>query len=110
MALKVVKRNKVVVPVKGTLKDEEGKSVPFDFTLDCIRLPQDEITAALKDKDETVVAFVKRITTGWGQVLDADGGAIPFTDAALADVLSEPGMASVCSQAYLANVGAVAKN
>lgn len=110
MAFKLVKRDKLPVPVKGSIKGEDGKPVPFDFTLHCIRLSQDEINAALKDKDESVTAFVQRIATGWQGVLDEHGEPLPFTEDSLAEVLANPGMAAVCSQAYLNNVGAVAKN
>lgn len=110
MAFKLVKRNKLPVRVKGSIKDDDGRSVPFEFTLNCIRLSQEEINAALKDKEETVVAFVQRIATGWEQVLDEQGEALAFTEANLAEVLKQPGLASVCSQAYLGSVGAVAKN
>ena len=110
MAFKVVKRNKLPVPVKGKLQDDDGKPVHFDITLVCARLTQDEINAALTDKNEPVTAFVKRIALGWEGVIDEQGEQLPFSEAALADVLAQPGMASVCSQAYLNNVGAVAKN
>lgn len=110
MAFKLVKRDKLPVPVKGTIRGEDGKPVPFDFNLHCIRLTQEQITAALKDKDEPVTAFVQRIATGWDGVLDEHGEQLPFTGENLAEVLANPGMASVCSQAYLNNVGAVAKN
>lgn len=110
MALKLVKRNKLPVPVKGVIPGEDGKPVRFDFTLHCIRLNQDEISAALKDKDESVIAFVQRIATGWDGVEDEQGGRLEFNEDSLAAVLATPGMASVCSQAYLSNIGAVAKN
>ena len=41
MAFKLVKRNKLAVKVKGTLPDDNGKPINFDFKLHCNRLSQE---------------------------------------------------------------------
>jgi len=110
MAFKLVKREKLPVQVKGHIKGEDGKPVPFDFTLHCIRLSQAQVQAVLEDKDESVTAFIQRVAIGWEGVLDDQGNPLDFTGESLADVLEQPGLASVCSKAYLSNIGAVAKN
>jgi len=110
MALKLVKRNKLLVPVVGKMKDEEGKDVPFKFTLHCIRLTQEEIDDAIADKKESVAAFMRRVTTGWDAVLDEAGAALDFSAENFDAVLSEAGMPAVCFQFYMKEVGAVAKN
>lgn len=110
MAFKLVKREKLPVQVKGHIRGEDGKPVPFDFTLHCIRLSQAQVQAVLEDKDESVTAFIQRVAIGWEGVLDDQGNALDFTSESLADVLEQPGLASVCSKAYLSNIGAVAKN
>lgn len=110
MALKLVKRNKLRVPVKGTIAGEDGKPVNFSFVLLCTRLTQTEIEDAMKDKDETVKDFVQRVTTGWEDVLDDSGAVMPFGGDNLAAVLDEAGMPVVCYQAYLKEAGATAKN
>jgi len=43
MAFKLVARNAVLVPVRGTITDETGKAERFDFTLTCRRLPATEL-------------------------------------------------------------------
>lgn len=110
MALKLVKRNKLLVTVTGSQNDEQGKPVPFDFKLHCVRLTQEEIDEALADKKESVTAFVKRVATGWEGVVDEGKEPLPFTEENFASVLSEAGMPAVCFQCYLKEVGAVVKN
>jgi hypothetical protein len=110
MALKLVKRNKLLVHVTGSQTGEDGKAVPFDFKLQCVRLSQEELDAALADKKESVAAFMKRVTNGWELVLDDAGQPFPFSEENFAAVLSEAGMPAVCFQSYLKDVGAVAKN
>ncbi|MFC5548200.1 hypothetical protein [Massilia aerilata] len=110
MAFKLVVRKKLRVPVKGTLKDEDGKPVNFDFTLLCDRLSQEEIESAIKNSDEPVREFVQRVTHGWEAVLDENGQPLPFEADNLNAVLAQAGMAVVCYQSYLKEVGAVVKN
>jgi hypothetical protein len=110
MALKLVIRKKLRVPVKGSFKDEDGKPVNFEFVLICDRLSQTEIDDAIKNKDETVKAFVQRVATGWESVLAEDGQPLRFDADNLAAVLDQAGMPVVCYQSYLKEVGAVVKN
>lgn len=110
MAFKLVKRNKLRVPVKGSIAGEDGKPVNFSFFLLCERLTQSEIDEAIQDKKETVTDFVKRVTQGWEDVQDEAGAAMSFEPANLVAVLEQAGMPVVCYQAYLKEVGAVAKN
>lgn len=110
MALKLVIRKKLRVPVKGTLKDEDGKPVNFEFVLICDRLSQTEIDEAIKNKDESVKAFVERVVTGWEAVLNEDGQPLPFDAENLAAVLDQAGMPVVCYQSYLKEAAAVVKN
>jgi hypothetical protein len=111
MALKLVKRNKLRVPVKGTLKGEDGKPVNFDFVLICDRLTQTEINKAIKNEDELVPDFILRVTTDWEDIQDDSGQPKSFSaDSLKAEVLEIAGMPVVCYQSYLKEVGAVVKN
>lgn len=110
MAFKLVKRNKLRVPVKGVIAGEDGKPVNFSFMLLCARLTQTEIEDAMKDKEESVRDFVQRVTTGWEDVLDDSGAVMPFDSDNLSAVLDQAGMPVVCYQSYLKEVGATAKN
>jgi hypothetical protein len=110
MAFKLVVRKKLRVPVKGTLKDELGKPVPFDFVLTCDRLTQSEIDDAIKNKDESVKDFIQRVTNDWDGVQDESGQPMPFNADSLAAVLETAGLPVVCYQTYIKEVGAVVKN
>ena len=110
MALKLVVRNKLRVPVKGTMPDENGKQVPFSFVLLCKRLSQTQIQEAQENKDDLVVDFVKRVTDGWEDVIDDAGQPMSFDEDNFAAVMDQAGMPGVCFQAYMKEVGAVAKN
>lgn len=110
MAFKLVIRKKLRVPVKGVLKDEAGKDVNFDFVLVCDRLNQPEIDVAVKSKEVSPKDIVVRVTTGWEGVLTESGEIIPFDVENLDAVLDQAGMAAVCCQSYLKEVGAVVKN
>lgn len=110
MSFKLVKRNKLRVPVKGTFAGEDGKPVAFSFVLLCTRLTQTEIQAALADKDENVIDFLQRVVTGWEDVLDETNAPMTFDVDNLALVMDQAGLPIVCYQHYLKEVGAVAKN
>jgi hypothetical protein len=110
MALKLVVRNKLRVPVKGSIAGEDGKPVPFSFVLLCDRLTQTQIEDAMQDKDTPVKDFVRRVTQGWEDVIDAAGQSMPFDDDNFAAVMDQAGLPGVCFQAYMKEVGAVAKN
>lgn len=110
MALKLVVRNKLRVPVKGTLKDEDGKPVNFDFVLICARLSQTEIDEAIKNKEESIRDFVQRVANGWESVLTESNEPLSFDADNLGTVLEQAGMPLVCYQSYLKEVAAVVKN
>ena len=110
MAFKLIKRNKLPVTVKGTLPDDSGKPVNFDFKLHCKRLNQDEIDAALKDRKGDVKKFVRDVAEGWDGVLDDAGVAVDFTTDQLDELIDNIGMPVVIMHAYLEQVAAVAKN
>lgn len=110
MAFKLVKRNKLRVPVKGTIPDEDGNAVKFDFTLLCKRLTQSEIDLVISDKEGLTHDFLHKVVDGWESVLDESGNVLDFNADSLDAVLEQPAMRSICFGAYLKEVGAVAKN
>ena len=109
MAFRLVVSNTVAVPVQGRVPDENGKPVPFNFTLLCRRLPASELRAVIENNDRTVPEFLTSVVEGWDAVLDADGKAVQFTPAGLQQLLEIVGMATVCFQAYLEFCGARGK-
>lgn len=110
MAFILKKLNKLAVKVKGTLPDEDGKQIDFDFTLNCKRLTQEQIDGVLRDKKGNVTGFVINVAEGWSQVLDEAGNAVPFSAEQLTAQLDNPGLSALIMQAYLEQVSAAAKN
>jgi len=110
MAFKLVTRNKLRVPVKGSIADENGKPVPFSFVLLCDRITQSRVTEVLEDKDMKSTDFLQDVTNGWEGVLDANGQPIPFSAESFAEVMEQVGLPTVCFQAYLKEVAAAPKN
>jgi hypothetical protein len=110
MALKLVKRNKLRVAIKGTINDDEGNPVKFDFVLLCKRVDQPYIDAFMEDKKTNIADFIHKVTEGWESVYTEDGTALDFTPDNLTLVLEQPGMHVVCFNTYIKEVGAVAKN
>lgn len=108
--LKLKVMNKLRVPVKGTINDEDGNPVKFDFVLLCKRLNQTEIDKVMADKSSSVKEFLHDVVNGWESVADESGELLPFSTANLDSVLEQPGMHTVCFGAYLKEVGATAKN
>lgn len=100
------------VKVKFTIKDK-GVDRRFDFTLDAMRLEQDEISSRLEEKDKKIKDFMGDLITGWdGQrlVLNQDDTPAAFSPEALDVLLNVPGVAAVIFNAYLKDCGAKEKN
>jgi hypothetical protein len=111
MAIKLIKRNKLRVPVKGTVPGEDGKPVKFDFTLLCKRLNQTEIDKVMEDKDGLTQDFLLEVAEGWEDVLLESGDPLEFSaDNFMNEILEQPAMRTVCFGAYLKEIGAIAKN
>jgi hypothetical protein len=110
---KLTIQNTAQVKVKFTLKDK-GIDRLFTFTLDAVRLEQDEITDRLEDKNKKIKDFMADgIITGWeGQrlVLNEDDTPAAFSPEALDVLLNVPGVAAVIFNAYLKDCGAKEKN
>lgn len=112
--LKLSIEDEVEVPVKFTLK--EGKvNKTFAFTLFAKRLDQDEITARLEACELKFKQFLQSdgVIYGWeGQrlVVKEDGASAEFSEEAFSVMLSAPGVAQVCFQAYQKECAAKEKN
>lgn len=110
MSLKLVARNKATVTVKGSITDDEGRPVKFDFVLICNRLSQKEIESSMDQSGKTVPEFIMEVTTGWSKVLDSNDQPLPFTTENLSELLNVVGLPGVCFSAYFKEVGAKEKN
>lgn len=108
MAFKLIKRNTVIVPVKGVRSDEAGGTERFEFSLVCKRLDQKQINEAFEGR--TVDEFLHHVTEGWRTVLDAEGQPLTFCTETLTELLREPGVSKLAFSAYLREVEAREKN
>ena len=109
---KLIIQNTALVKVKFTLKDK-GADRLFAFTLDAVRLDQDEISSRLEEKDKKIKDFLADLITGWdGQrlVLNQDDTPAAFSPEALEVLLNVRGVAAVVFNAYLKDCGAKEKN
>lgn len=111
MAIKIVISDTVGFKVKGTINDEKGTAQPFDFTLICSRLDQDQIQAKLKDHgDASLTDFLVDVIESWSGVRDAADAPLPYSEANLRALCKIPGVAGLAFRTYLAEVGAKEKN
>lgn len=102
----------VNVPVKFTFK-MAGVNKLFSFTVFATRLPQEEITARLEEKDKKASDFIRDLLTGWKDqafVLDEDGKPAEFNADSRDFMLDAAGVASVIFNAYLVEAVAKVKN
>lgn len=109
MAFKLAVPDVLHVPVAGSYSAEDGAKVKFDFVLLCKRLNQTEISEVMKNQDESVLEFLQKVSTGWAEVLDDSGDALPFSADNLNAVLEQPGMSALCFGAYMAEIGVKSK-
>lgn len=112
MARKLVIANIVKVPVKFSLNNN-GKIVPFAFSVTATRLNQDEIKAGVGDGETLISEFLTTIITGWdGQqlVVEEDGTPADFDSESLAMLLGTAGVSVAIFNAYLKECAAKAKN
>lgn len=109
MSFKLSVSHTVLVPVEGHLPDDTGRKVPFSFRLVCKRLGAEQLKAQMEQSDATVPEFLAGVVSGWEGVQGDDGQAVPFSAAALQELMNIVGMAGVCFQAYFGACGAKAK-
>lgn len=116
MAFKLVKRDRMLVPVKGFFVNTEGGKDHFDCKLVCNRIPQSEVDSYVKrfadepSERPSSLDFLRDNVVGWQGVQDESGVDVPFTAEALDAFLETPGMAVLAHSAYFDAVGAKAKN
>lgn len=112
MNFKLAIKDVVNVPIKLVFNDD-GSTRRFEFKLVCNRMKADPLQVELKNDDKKTADFMQEVTVDWsGQrlVLDDAGEPAAFSQEAFAVMLSAPGVANLAFSAYLAEVGARAKN
>lgn len=120
MAIKIVVADKVGFTVAGVSNDADGNEVEFDFKLTAKRLKGPElieqqkslIIAEAKSGTATAIAeILPNLITNWSGPRDESDAPLAYSPAALTTMLENySGMAMLIWRAYLANVGAKAKN
>lgn len=111
MAIKITVSNRVKFKVRGTVKDEAGADVPFDFSLTCRRLDMDALQAKMRERgDAPVSEFLLDVIEDWQGVKDADDKPLAWSDDAWRALCQIPGVGMLAYKTYLSEVGAKEKN
>lgn len=116
MSFKLVKRDRMLVAVKGHFTTAEGGKEHFDCKLVCNRIPQSEVDSYVKGfadasaDRQSSADFLRDKVTGWQGVQDESGVDVPFSEEALEEMFETPGMATLAHTAYFESLGAKAKN
>jgi hypothetical protein len=108
MSIRITISDTVACKVAGVIADETGPQ-PFDFTLLAKRLNTEQLRQRLTDESGSMLEFIVGVATGWRGV-KGEGGEVPFSEGALRELLLLPGLAQLTFDAYMASVGAKAKN
>ena len=110
MSFQLKPRKTLRVTVAGTIPgDHENTAQKFSFVLICTRLSQTEIDDVLGSKTESVKEFLQKVVQDWEGVLDEQGEPLAFDNASFDGVLNEPGMRTLCFNAYMLEIGAKPK-
>ena len=110
---KIAVSNNVSVTVEGKLAGEDGRPVPFKFSLQCKRLDAETLKNEFADTEETASDMMKKITFGWKDqrmVLEADDTPAEFSADAMDGLMSIAGMGLTCLSAYVKETSVKAKN
>ncbi len=112
MLYKLAIKDVVNVPVKAVFNDGASPR-RFEFTLVCNRMKSEPLQEVLKNDEKKTAEFLQEVVVDWsGQrlVLDDAGEPAPFSQEALAVMMTAPGLANMAFSAYLGQVGAREKN
>lgn len=109
MAIKIVVSDHVTFKVKGVLTGDSGASESIEFGVTARRLKHGELQAVIAGQPKDA-EFARDVVTGWRDVRDAENREVPFSPEALDQLLQIHGVAALIVLAYLAEVGARAKN
>lgn len=109
MAIKITVSSKVRFPVEGSFKDETGKDQPFKYELLCERQDAEAHRERTKG-DVDFVQYMVDVTKDWFHVTDDAGKTVEFSEAALRQLLRQPGQAALAYFTYLRESGAKQKN
>lgn len=94
---------KVAVPVAPETYDDQT------FTAEFRRIGKKEIEALTASAETSDDSVARAVLVGWEGVQDADGNDVPFSDAAVAQLLDVPGVAYAVVMAFLDSVSGAAK-
>jgi hypothetical protein len=111
MSIKIVVSDTVGIKVKGTINDAAGKPQPFDFSLTCVRLDQDQIKDKVSSEtDAPLVDFLVDVVEDWTGVRDEEDKPLPYSQQSLRRLLKIPGLAGMAFKTYLLEAGSKEKN
>lgn len=112
MAIKIAIGNKVGFKVVGTYNDDKGIKQPFDFSLTCQRMSDQEYLDKVQGAagDITVTDFMADVIEDWDNVRGEDNIKIPYSTDNMRALFAIPGIARLTFDTYRAEVGVKAKN
>lgn len=100
----------VLFDVRGSLKDDRGVEIPFDFQLECKRDESDSLQDTLREDSGVLIPdYMRERVVGWKKVADPMGAPVAFSAEGLAQLFRVAGMARLCFLAYLEAVGVKGK-
>jgi hypothetical protein len=112
MAIKIAIGYKVGIKVVGTYNDDKGIKQPFDFTLTCLRMSDEDYNSKVQSSpsDATVTDFMIDVTEDWDNVRGEDNAKLPYSGDNLRELFKIPGIGRLAFDTYRAEAGVKAKN
>lgn len=110
MSIKITISDHVAFKVTRVIVTETGAAETGDFWITARRLDAESFSEAIADQAQRLNTFLADIVTNWRGVLDDQGSEVPYSSAALAQLLRTVGMAPLIFRTYCAEVGAKEKN
>ncbi|MEY2688238.1 MAG: hypothetical protein RL375_2436 [Pseudomonadota bacterium] len=110
MTIRITVSDRVQYRVRGTINNETGAAEAFDFRVTARRLDPEALQSQLAESSRRIEDFLADVIVGWQGVVDAEGTDVPFSPAALSQLLKIPGLAVLIFKGYVAETAAKEKN
>jgi hypothetical protein len=111
MAFVLKKGSSYTWPVKFETPASGGKYDKHTFDAEFKRLADSRLKEILSSESGTDLQFAHEVVIGWAGVKDEENADIPFSTAALTELLDIPGLAAAIAKTYIESIAGVkAKN
>lgn len=105
MAFKFSISQNVLVPIKATYLDDQGKPQPMNFGLLCERRDAEGLAKLTAEPSRKLADVMTEVARGFVDLQDDDGQPMAFTPENLQRVLGVAGMAMTAFAAYVDSIG-----